>query len=176
MKPILTLLICVAAMQLFAQQWTTAELSEARWDASMVANGNYVVIGGGVHGQETGFSKRVDIYNALTGEWKVDSLSSPRYTHAVAAAGNKVIFAGGWADSTLNPFLPVRTVDIYDVVTGDWTVDSMPYGPRCLWRGIGVGKKAYFMGGYYAPNTNPVDSVIIYNTETSEWSVGNPMP
>lgn len=175
MKPILTLAICAVAVQLFAQQWTTAELSEARWDANMVAIGNYVVIGGGAQGQETKFSKRVDIYNALTGEWKVDSLSSPRYTGAIAAAGDKVIFAGGWDDASLSPPLPTRTIDIYDVMTGEWKLDTLPYGPRCLWRGIGVGKKAYFMGGFNSPDT-PLDSVLIYDTEMAEWSVGEPMP
>ena len=59
MKPIITLLCCAIALEIYAQQWTTAELSEARWYPSMVANGHVLVIGGGCLDQEETFSDRV---------------------------------------------------------------------------------------------------------------------
>jgi hypothetical protein len=176
MKPIITLLCCAIVLQLYAQQWTTAELSQARWHPSMVANGHVLVVGGGCFDYEETFSDRVDIYNALTGIWTQATLSAPRYTAGIAAAGDKVIFGGGVShDPETGDHIFLNTVDIYDINTQQWTTDTFPAGPRFFIRGIGVGNKAYFMGG--RPDIQTLTSTVqIYDTETSTWSMGTDIP
>jgi len=176
MKPTLTFLACAIALQLCAQPWTTAELSQARWHPSMVANGHVLVVGGGCFDYEETFSDRVDIYNALTGIWTQATLSAPRYSAGIAAAGDKVIFGGGVShDPETGYHIFSNTVDIYDINTQQWTTDTFPAGPRFFLRGIGVGSKAYFMGG--ASDLQTVTSTVqIYDTETSTWSMGMDIP
>ncbi len=176
MKSTLTFLSCAIALQLCAQQWTTAELSQARWHPSMVANGHVLVVGGGCFDYEETFSDRVDIYNALTGIWTQATLSAPRYTAGIAAAGDKVIFGGGIShDPETGDHIFLNTVDIYDINTQQWTTDTFPAGPRFFIRGIGVGNKAYFMGGRSDLQTL-TSTVQIYDTETSTWSMGADIP
>ncbi|GEM_PF-1502629 len=176
MKSTLTFLSCAIALQLCAQQWTTAELSQARWHPSMVANGHVLVVGGGCFDYEETFSDRVDIYNALTGIWTQATLSAPRYTAGIAAAGDKVIFGGGVShDPETGDHIFLNTVDIYDINTQQWTTDTFPAGPRFFIRGIGVGSKAYFMGGTSDLQT-VTSTVQIYDTETSTWSMGTDIP
>ena len=178
MKSILTLFALAAALQLTAQKWTTAELSEARFHSSMATNGQVLVIAGGVKGQNTAYSDRVDIYDAATGIWAQAQLPSKRSWMASASAGDKVIFAGGFElDTVSGADIFIDAVEIYDVKTKTWSSQKLPLGPRGYMRGIGVGKKAYFMGGFSDPAMAMATTTVqIYDTETGAWSSGANIP
>lgn len=160
MKHILCFLLALATFPLNAQQWTTTQLSKARWWTSSVATKHFLVVGGGTTGHGEVWQSQVDIYNTLTKQWTKTCLSRPRYGAGIAAAGNKVIFVGG-ADELIN------TADILDLTTQQWTTDTLPTGAFSCCLGAGIGNKAYFMSGR---------TVLIYNVMTSKWSLGSKIP
>jgi hypothetical protein len=48
-----------------------------------------ILFGGGYN--NTGYSDRVDIFNATSGEWTTESLSEPRYYLAAASACHQIV-------------------------------------------------------------------------------------
>ena len=75
--------------------WTTATLSQARWDLAAAATGTKVMFGGGFS-----ISAVVDIYDTVSGVWATTTLSVARYGLAAAATGTKLLFGGGVGGST----------------------------------------------------------------------------
>lgn len=121
----------------------------------------------------------------------IGTLSQPRYAFTVGtgsainnaisigAAGNKILFAGG---ETSNVCATTR-VDIYDVVSGNWTISELSQA-RFGAAAASLGNKIFFAGGIVplpgppGPGcyfTNMIDtrtSVIdIYDVSTNTWSI-----
>ena len=77
-------------------------------------------------------SKRVDIYDAVTGEWSIDSLSVARafwdHENAASVCG-KAYFIGGWSTETETYQITgdFNVIDIYDESSGAWSVEYLPY-------------------------------------------------
>lgn len=172
MKFCLYILFFLFGYPLQAQIWTTAELSQARIGVGLVANGDIMAVCGGYYNTESTVlaSDRADIYNAATNTWTQADISVARYAGAIAAAGAKIIYAGGFdADND-----PSDAVDIYDTATQLWTTSTLPAGPRGYIRGMGIGNKAYFMGG--ATSSVFTTTVQIYDSLTDTWSLGSNIP
>lgn len=106
------------------------------------------------------FSNRPQVHATLT---EIGTLSEARMPY-VSVSGNKIIFAGGYTLSG-NYYGYSSAVDIYDVVTGEWTRERL----NSAGGGIAVvnyGNKVFFAGGGYA-GKNDVD---IYDAGTGEWN------
>ena len=140
--------------------WSTANLSQARYNLSATSAGGKAFFAGGYTG--SGVSKRVDIYNAVTNTWSTASLSQARYLLSATSVGSKVFFAGGSSASGRS-----NVVDIYDTATNTWSVAKLSQARFGL-IATSVGGKAFFAGGQSASgHSNLVD---IYDTTTNTWS------
>src|SRR6188768_4001017 len=76
-----------------SRTWSTAELTQARYDISVIAVGNKIFFAGGT--DDWFYTSRIDIYDVSSNTWSTAELSKARGRMAMAAIGNKVFFAGG---------------------------------------------------------------------------------
>ncbi len=146
--------------------WTIEHLSEGRHFIGAVANGNKVYFAGGLH-YTSGFYYHnvIDVYDTEDEAW----LDPPLFLNeskggvGVATVGSKVFFAGG----ALSPNTVTNLVEIYDVITGDWTYDTLSQA-RALPATVAYENKVYVAGGIL-PNSFSSDVVDIYNVDTETW-------
>jgi len=139
-------------------EWSTAQLSQARYYIQSVKIRSQVLFAGGHRtsaNSATDTSDAVDIYDAASGLWSSARLSLPRSGMSIASVGTKVLFAGGTAERT-------DQVDVYDSATGRWSVTRMPNARRAL-SSVAVGTKVLLFG-----ESLPVADV--YDSVTGLWS------
>ena len=141
--------------------WSTATLSEARWDCPATSAGNEAFFGGGY---TTGSvrSSVVDIYDASSNTWSTTVLSQPRAALAAAAAGNQVFFAGGEHGPTI-----ISVVDIYNTSAGTWSIANLSQARYSL-AATSVGNQVFFGGGFTGSDDS--STVDIYDTANGTWS------
>ena len=142
--------------------WSTAVLSQARAFLTAVALGDIVMFAGGTDANNIA-SDRVDIYNRTTGLWTTDKLSVPRalFPEPVSAAVcSKAYFVGGgYMDLYSHVYSSdIKVIDIYDVNTGLWSVDSLTE-VKIMYAVAGVDDHLIVAGGY---NGNELSNVDIY--------------
>jgi hypothetical protein len=77
-----------------AQRWSTAQLSQARWDPSATSVGTVAIFAGGWASR--GFSNVVDLYDSGTGRWSTAQLSQARQSLSATSVGTVAMFAGGY--------------------------------------------------------------------------------
>ena len=144
--------------------WSTANLSQARYDIAATSLGSEVFFAGGI--SSSGVSNVVDIYNTVSNTWTTATLSQARFGVSATAVGNNVIFAGGYngnADSNV--------VDIYNTVSNTWTTATLAVargGPAA----VTVGNEAFFASGNFYGDGND-STVDIYNSVSNTWSTAN---
>jgi autotransporter-associated beta strand protein len=136
--------------------WSTATLSQGRFNIAAAAVGSKIFFGGGYMGSAD--SSVVDIYDTSTGAWSTAHLSQARDCLAATAAGGKVFFGGGRNASGSS-----SRVDIYDTSTGSWTTANLS---QARWGLVAAsaGNKVVFGGGF---GSSTVD---IYDLVTNTWS------
>jgi len=111
--------------------WSIDSLSVARAWVGVATVGNKMLIAGGVTPDNVQ-SDVVDIYDATTGTWDTDTLSVARSfadnQNAVTVCG-KAYFVGGGILNLNGPYWDKAydVIDIYDVTTNTWSVDSTEY-------------------------------------------------
>lgn len=145
--------------------WSSAALSQGRFDIATATVGNLAIFAGGNAGSATlvngGVSTAaIDTYNSETGQWSVATLSLPRETIAAAAVAGKGIFAGGFAYNIGDDAAATQTADIYGAQTGQWSAVSLPEPLGGAAVGT-VGPKTVFAGS---------TAVDIYDAATGDWS------
>ncbi len=145
--------------------WSTATLTEARWNLAATAVGTKALFAGGVSDWGTPLLDVVDVYDDATGTWSTASLSQARAGLAATTVGTKAIFAGGGGDIYGGFFSDV--VDVYDGATGAWSSTSLSQGREYL-VATTVGTKAIFAGGENASGAS--DAVDIYDDASGTWS------
>ncbi|MBK9526207.1 MAG: hypothetical protein IPO39_16105 [Bacteroidetes bacterium] len=94
MKKILHTLICIMSINMANAQWTTANLSVARYSLSATAVGTKVFFAGGFHNNVTP-SSVVNIYDNSTSLWTIANLSVARGYLSAATVGSKVFCRRG---------------------------------------------------------------------------------
>ena len=98
------------------------------------------------------------------GQWSYANLSEPKCDIGSATLGNKVYFAGGG-----NANGPLKTVETYDVITGEQVIlGSLSVG-RGATRGVACGSKVLFAGGWDSKISYA--TVDVYDTLTRQWIV-----
>ena len=148
---------------IITQVWTTAELSQARYNIAAVGAGNKIFFAGGM--TATGAtSTRVDIYDVATNSWSTAELGEARENIAAASSGNKILFAGG---ESPGPAGVSSRIDIYDVSSNTWSTATLSERRAGIAAGS-AGTKILFAGGWNANSkSNRVD---IYDAATNTWS------
>jgi hypothetical protein len=140
--------------------WSTAELSQARCCLVTAATDNKVAFAGGSLQASSNpgdvATKRVDIYDVVTGTWSRSSLSVARYWLVGAALGTTMIFAGGLDNTAKN----YNLADIYDTYTGQWTTTHLHSSGTSIVPAT-IGTKIIFFGKTVAD---------IYDICSKSWS------
>ena len=133
----------VEIYDIITDSWTSTQLSESRKSIKAAVAGNKVVFAGGWKNGDVP-SKTVDIYDLQTGQWSASVLTGPaREVGAAVAIQDKVYFCGGVAGGQIGA---TKIIDIYNTITGTWSIDSMAF-PRIMFTAIAANGKIYFAGG-----------------------------
>jgi N-acetylneuraminic acid mutarotase len=128
-----------------ANTWSTAQLSESRMDIAVAVAGSKIFFAGG--------SDKVDIYDNSNNSWSTARLSEARSCLSAVTAGNKIYFAGGYSGDFFSGCYTSNRVDIYDTITGSWSVSKMNQ-PMCYRAAIATGNKIIWAGGRKACGIN----------------------
>lgn len=161
---------------------TGAKLSTALPNDSMrsrvtsISYGSKIYFAGGV-GRLNGpsqlnpsfYSKKVDIYDTLTGQWSAQYLSEARVDLGAGAANGKVVFGGG--EKKTSSTAPSYIVDFYSTQTNTWTAGTFLPAQGVIQRtrltGVSFQNKIYFAGG--ETSSVPKDLINVYDTELNTW-------
>jgi Kelch motif len=155
--------------------WTVNNLSEARGAIKATVAGTKIFFAGGV-GYE--LSAKVNIYDLQANTWSSANLNGgARAIAAAVTSQNKSLFIGGSSQMPFeiynNPtdFLshPVGVIDVYDHITGQWSVLSMP-SIKEQFSAIGKGDNVYISGGFSTAHPNTTFEVDILNLNTMTFS------
>ncbi len=99
-------------------------------------------------------------------QWSTSSLSIPR-SLATSTSNGSQIFIGGGATYNLNKVQ--RVVDIYNVLTGSWSTDSISVG-RFELASASTDNKVLFAGGVTNLNSFSISNVVdIYDVNSGTW-------
>ena len=155
--------------------WTVSNLSEARGAIKATVAGTKIFFAGGLKAGNM-LSAKVDIYDLQTNTWSSANLNGgARAVAASVTAQNKSLFIGGYSEYT-NPTgfgytitTPVGVIDVYDHITGQWSVLSMP-SLKQQFSAIGKGENVYLSGGYLPTYYNFTFGVDILNLNTMTFS------
>lgn len=148
-------------------QWTTTNLSEGKTSMSAATYGSKVYFGGG--STNTATTKKVELYDTLTGNWNTKQFSIPREFTAATAAGGKVFFAGGIDFFTFQHY---SRVDIYDILTSSWTTAELS-SPRFDVAAAAYGNKVFFAGGVNLATGVNSSTIDIYDVVTQDWTTAS---
>ncbi len=141
-----------------------------------VTVGNTIYYAGGVFDAVIGNAwdiwgtKRIDIYDAVTGIWSVDSLAGERAEVGAIYANNKIYWAGGWEwNPVINDYSASNVVEIRDLLANTTSFDCLSQ-PRA---DISVCRKDnklfFFNGDYFIGGLNNFD---IYDLVSNSWPIG----
>jgi large repetitive protein len=106
-------------------KWTlTGDLDGRQgYTATLLPNGRVLVAGGNTDGNTVSIAS-AQLYDQASGTWTTTgALNFPRSYHTATLLPNgKVLVAGGEFDTAANPFELVAPAELYDPVTGLWTL------------------------------------------------------
>jgi hypothetical protein len=147
-------------------------ISEFRKGTTVAAAGNKLLFAGGHLG--TIPSSKVDIYDIAGNTWSVAELFEARVGITAARNGNQLFFTGGatqydiWSydDSANNWYGETRNIDVYDAITGNWSVKQLPQERGYMAWAVAGSKILYSNGSWV--ESNRVD---VYDLATGAWSV-----
>ncbi|TDJ72939.1 MAG: hypothetical protein E2O39_05955 [Planctomycetota bacterium] len=139
-------------------QWSTAALSEARYEIYAVEVDGVALFAGGVFDSDT-----VDLYHSSTESWSIHQLSEARLIFGGARIGSKALFIGGVTASQQRS----DNVDIYDAASDTWSVAALSQ-PRSGITTAVAGTKVFIAGGVDPAVTNSVD---VYDAATDSWTL-----
>lgn len=157
--------------QISTNTWSQFTLTQPRSVMSALGGDGKIFLAGGTHINQGIVFQRVDIFDLSTQSWSQSNLSQARYAMMAAKAGGKLFFAGGCYQSGVRfgNMLASKRVDIYDLQTGTWSIDSLSE-PRFMGTAVASGDKVYFAGGGIDDNTFS-KRVDIYDLQTGSWSI-----
>ena len=150
-------------------KWETATLPSARGFLAATAVGKKIIFAGGMTAGGTP-TDRVDILDTETGTWTVSKLSIARafFSNGATVYG-KAFFAGGHIVDLSTNFIEgyFDVVDIYDPVTGLWSVEKLSHKLNSNVV-TGYENKLYSAGGF--SENGPLITVDIYNASSGTWT------
>ena len=159
--------------------WTTAQLSQARYEIGVAVLGNKIFFGGGIVPDQTGGvannindrSSAIDIYDVSTNIWSTAQLGRARCPVGASVA-NKIFFAGGEANF---PVFNNHAFESYDAGSNLWST-SLLNNAFFSRKPAVVGNKIFYAGGYddgiigNYPETWTDKRIYIYDASSNIWS------
>ncbi len=146
----------------------TGSLNVGRYEhtATLLRDGRVLVAGGD---GDSGANPTAEIYDPATGTWTpTGSLNEARISHtATLLQDGRVLIAGG-RDSS-NPLLASASAEIYDPVTGTWTLAGSLTGARYLHTAtlLPSGKVLAVCG---RDTNGDLDTAELYDPATDQWT------
>jgi len=176
------LFICMLHESYCQTDWTYSSLSHQKRSMGAVAIGSKVWFAGGEYDVKTAQGLRphvidtIEIFDTKDQSKSFAKLSVARSGLCSATAGGKIFFAGGIESVLPSGLFKVSDiVDIYDTLTGIWTVEKLSVARYEMVSAV-VGDKVIFAGGRLM-NYHVSDVVDIYDVSTGLWSQQQlPMP
>lgn len=158
----LTLIIWFFTAISLQAQWTTARLSEARFQPQVVVAGNKALFVAGKSDDGKG-SARVDIYDANTGSWSVYNLPNPSRNpnpDFIAVSHRALVFVVDRNDMS-------GEIWIYHSANNSWTTALLTEPRMSVSVGV-VEDYVVFAGGALSPEVLS-RTVDLYNVKTNSW-------
>ena len=152
--------------------WTPGpELPVPLHHASAVTyEGEAVVIGGFIPGEELTSKQSDRVYALRGGSWeRLPSLNHPRAAAAAAVVGDKIVVVGGQADGKL-----VRETEVFDGQR--WSVAADIPTPREHLGAASDGRYLYAMGGRDLTAAQNVPTLERYDPADDSWTTLDDMP
>jgi N-acetylneuraminic acid mutarotase len=114
-------------------------------------------------------------FASYANEWQlIDSKNkiTARHEAGLTHIGNKVYLLGGRGMKHIKP------TDVYDTASKQWQQKSPPPVEIHHFQAITYQSNIYFIGAMTGPfpNETPLDTIVIYNTNTDKWSFGDTIP
>ena len=160
----LSLAVACGALQL--EKCLPQNLSQPGARAAASVMGRFALFALQAHSDDNN-TGHVYLFDAARRAWSSTRMSASRTNMCSTSWRHKAIFAGGTAGRGLPKS---RSVDIYDTITGTWTLHNLTVGRDLLGCGS-AGNYTVFAGGS-APQANQSEtaSVELLNHVTGEWS------
>ncbi|HEX5653626.1 MAG TPA: PKD domain-containing protein, partial [Chitinophagaceae bacterium] len=149
--------------------WAAGSLSEIKGLPQIATTGDKIFLAGGaalLDGDNwSGISKRIDIYDAVSGSWAVDLLSRERAAMGSISANNKIYWGGGVVISA-NPVIgyePTNLVEIRDLASNTTSFNCL-CEPKEEVTAVRKDNKIIFFG------TGSISRFDIFDLATNSWS------
>lgn len=140
--------------------WAQSHLSQARFGLSAASVGSLAFFAGGSG------SDIVDIFDNSTGTWSTTHLSQARDEPAAVGLTGHALFLGNASPDDLS-----STADVFDVASGTWRTEAIPFPIRSQTAlptpGIAAGHLALFPSARDAAGHNVMD---VYDESVDQWS------
>ncbi|XP_059093875.1 kelch-like protein 12 isoform X2 [Tigriopus californicus] len=117
---------------------------------SAVRHHNLIVLSGGLDQDVT--LNSILVYNVTTTSWNTQetrSMPLPRADHVMLCWRDRIYFSGGWFEDEVNGSRTlVDSIDVYDVDSNSWVVETKIPTPRFHAGSAIVKDKLYIIGGF----------------------------
>jgi len=158
---------------LTAQHWSYGTLNEKKqaMDVASIGHKVFFYSGGKTVGGVSAYTNEVEIFDVRSGSKEVITLSTAqiRRDMAVVTSGSKIFFAGGYYNTISDPNIIFDRVDIYDTLTGQWTVDHLSQG-RYFFAAAAANGTVMFGGGQGASTPVVAQRIVNrYDVNTQVW-------
>jgi N-acetylneuraminic acid mutarotase len=146
--------------------WSTASLSEGRFELSSAVAGKRIYFSGGINDIFT-ISKRIDIYDSETGSWSVSELKEGKASHAGIVMDDKLLWVAGSTSPYQSGYSLSNQVEINDLSTGVTTFECIR--PKAMFSTVITNDEVIFFTGFSRGSGKYFD---VYNKNSRSWSVG----
>jgi len=163
------LLFLFAPTFLFAQ-WSTSQLSEAKFYTQAASAMGKALFIGGVKLPGPTASKRVEIYDFANPGWTIRMTQNGTVLAGVVVADSLLFIAGGQNPQTGAYY---KLVEIYDVKNDVWKPSQNLSVARTGIAAVRVGSELWFAGGNIQTSATDFtfyDVIDVYNLQTGSWT------
>jgi hypothetical protein len=154
-------------------KWTNASLTVSRSQLAATSVGSLALFAGGLL-QDSTTTSVVDIFDMASGVWSTASLSVARYILAATSVADLALFGGGAMFFGQDQGKGLSSVvDIFNVTSGLWTVQSLRVA-RSYLVATSVANLALFGGGVSDDGIPTKSQVVdIFNVTSGLWTTAS---
>jgi hypothetical protein len=145
--------------------WSTAQLSEGRYELSATSVGNKIYFAGGLNNIFS-ISETIDIYDAVSDKWSTSQLQEPKAGHVGVASENKIFWVAGANSPYQSGYSLSSRAEIKDLASGISSFECVV--PKSQFKVVAT--KEYII--FFTGNVGTGNQFEIYNIATRKWSTG----